>query len=131
MKYWTKTEVRTLRELWPNHRPTDIGAIMGRSMKSVWAHAHRIGLTIATPRKRGQPPAEEWIRLATESAKEHGVHPDHVLSGKPSRRASWARWKAWQRILDSNPRYSIAGVGRVSGHCHSTIIKGLRQVGCR
>lgn len=131
MRYWTTGDIRRLQTLWPNTKPKDIAAMMGRSTKSVWAHAHRVGLLKTPSIKRRQPPASEWIRIATETAQERGIHPGLLLAGSRKRTIVLARWEAWRRTLASNDNYSIAGLGRISGHDHATIIRGLQIMGYR
>lgn len=131
MRHFTTGDIRLLKELWPNHPLRKVAKIMGRAETSIKMHADRNGLKRISCLKLRQPPAEQWIRIATASAEKYGVPADHVLRGKPTRRAAWARWKAWEEILASNDNYSVAGVGRVSGHDHGTILRGLKQIGSR
>jgi hypothetical protein len=44
------------------------------------------------------------------------------------RKVCTARWKAWKDVLGQNPNYSIAGLGRVSGWNHASIIWGIRRL---
>lgn len=74
------------------------------------------------------PPNRVWIAAARQAAREAGVRPSLVLGDCRSRNACRARWVAWKRILDGNPRYSIAGLARVAGWDHSSILYAMRRL---
>lgn len=75
------------------------------------------------------PPQEIWTAAATQAATEAGVPLAQVVGPFKNRKAATARWRAWKHVLDQNPQYSIAGLGRASGWDHSSIIWGLRRLG--
>jgi hypothetical protein len=76
-----------------------------------------------------QPCAKTWTRVATEEAIASGVDPCAVLAGIKRRPLVDVRRRAWRRLKDAPQGYSLAGIGRVSGFNHATIIEGLRLLG--
>jgi hypothetical protein len=74
------------------------------------------------------PPLHVWISAATCAAQEAGIKPGAIIGGSMQKNVCMARWMAWKRLLDSNPRYSLAGLARVSGWHHTTIMYGMRRL---
>lgn len=79
-------------------------------------------------RKRGEPTRQEWEAIATECAKAAGVCPFKVMAGCVANGAARARGVAWKTALDRCPRWSIAGVARVSGFHHTAIMAALKRI---
>ena len=75
-----------------------------------------------------EPPAELWTSIAIEEAVRAFLPPNAVLNGDKRHRASLARWRAWKRLLDMPENFTIAGVARVSGWDHTTILYGLKRL---
>lgn len=74
------------------------------------------------------PPNRIWIAAARQAAQEANVPLKHVLGGSKSTKAATARWKAWASLIEANPRYSIAGIARVSGWHHASVLYAMRRL---
>lgn len=93
-------------------------------------------MTTTKPKKTGPrndsvkytPSREEWTAMASQAGREWLVVASGILSGSQQPRMAKARAWAWKLILDQNPHYSIAGVARVSGFDHTTILTALRRL---
>ena len=70
---------------------------------------------------RNTPPREVWIEAATQEARRSRVQPSLVMAGGLGDRVVRARWRAWRRVKDADPGYSLAGIGRISGFHHTTV----------
>lgn len=133
MTYWKVTEVRKLREMWPAHTVAEIFAEIGRSESAIRHMGLRLKLGPPFYRKKNmapqfEPPASEWIRVATQCAILAGACPKRVISGERTGALSRVRWRAFRHLLDSNPNWSAAGLGRVSGFDHTSILRGMRRL---
>lgn len=127
-KPWMTSEDRIVREMWGKHSMREIARVLGRNQSTVFHNAARMGLPKIKTLRLGEPPADEWVEIATQHALEAGLSPGEFLAGCKLRRASKARWRAWRAILDRDHRYSVAGVARVSGFDHTSVLHGLAQV---
>jgi hypothetical protein len=76
---------------------------------------------------RTQPSARRWQVVATQEAVAAGLDPVKLMAGVITRGYPQARWRAWARLRAENPRYSLIGIGRVSGYHWASVIYGLRR----
>jgi hypothetical protein len=74
------------------------------------------------------PSAKVWIRVASEEAVAAGLDPVRLMAGDKARPYVKARWRAWARLREENPRYSLIGIGRRTGHDHSSVRYGLLRL---
>jgi hypothetical protein len=74
-----------------------------------------------------EPPADAWIKIATQVAKDACIRPTLVLDGTKTIPVVRARWRAWRIIKDTFPETSLAGIGRVSGFHHTTVLYGIAR----
>lgn len=128
---WTYPERKKLRELWLKIPSAEIGKILGRTSHAVRSYAQILHLphySQGVVAKFWEPSEQEWIAIATRHAEEARIKPSKLLAGCRTKPACIARWKAWEAVLASNDNYSIAGVARVSGFDHSSIIHGLKRL---
>lgn len=72
-----------------------------------------------------QPPVSAWLSAAHAAARETLTKPSDVLAGSTKGRCALARRIAWQAVLDAFPDVSIAGLARVSGFDHTSILSSL------
>lgn len=78
-----------------------------------------------------EPDEFAWIMAAHKAADQFGVRPAEVIGDfwtRHNKNLIRARWTAWQLVLDTFPHVSAAGLGRVSGFDHTTIIRGVEIV---
>lgn len=125
---WPKELDDRLRELWPVSSLAEMSREFGLSTRRIKDRAKRLKLPIATYRERLTPSKAEWVEIASQIAREAKLRPSDVLAGCRYKAAVRARWAAWKEVLDRNPNYSIAGLGRTSGHDHTTILHGLQRL---
>lgn len=116
-------------QLWPHHSQREISKLTGITTHCVSIFGKRNGLQTISIGKLLEPSKDEWIDAAKIEAAKAMVPLAHVLGGKTYREAVRARWAAWKAVLDANPNYSIAGVGRISGYGHDTILHSLKRMG--
>lgn len=146
---WTDEEIAFICDAWGEglklrEISAQIVAVSGfrRSSSAIGGKVSRLGL----PRRayylrcdkgtrhelsrieRTEPSTEAWMAAATLAANEAGVRPSELVG--PSKRKSLGppRWRAWRSVLDSYPHVSIAGLSRVSGFHHVSIIYGLGRL---
>ena len=74
------------------------------------------------------PSAKHWCRVATEEAEAAGLDPVKLLAGEKSKGYPLARWKAFARLKNEDPDYSLSGMARVSSFDHASIRYGLRRL---
>jgi hypothetical protein len=75
-----------------------------------------------------EPDDFAWIMAAYKCARDFGVQPSLVIGDhwtRHDRNLIRARWTAWQLVLDTFPHVSAAGLGRVSGFDHTTILRAM------
>lgn len=77
---------------------------------------------------RKAPSLALWVAMASEEAHKAGLAPSMVLGPSRKSKAVWARWRAWERILDHDLRYSFAGVARTTGWDHTTILAAMKRL---
>ena len=118
-----------LIELWPHNSLDQLAMALGRSRTTVRARAIKLGLKPKRLQRLGrtEPPASAWINAASHEAREAGLRPNLVLAGCRHREFAFARARAFKTVLDAHPNCSIAGLGRVSGFDHTTILAGVRR----
>ncbi len=75
-----------------------------------------------------QPSQSHWQRVATQEAEAAGLDPVKLLAGVKTRGYPQARWRAWARLKAEDHRYSLIGIGRVSGFDHSSVHHGLNRI---
>lgn len=126
--HWTPFWEDQVREMSQTKTIGEAAAHLGILTSTLWDKGLSLGITFVPPKKAMQPEADVWIAAATKQANYLKVPLNQVLGYNPSRKASRARWKAWKAVLDSDPRYSIAGLARVSGFNHSSLMYGLSRL---
>lgn len=114
--------------LWGIYPATKIGRIMGLSPARVAGKAKRLELPDRPHRMLYEPRRADWIRVVSAHAKAQQLAPREVMAGRKFRPAVIARWRAFQQMLDEFPNMSMAGLGRVSGFDHTSILHGLRRI---
>lgn len=87
------------------------------------------GLASGKYAQRYEPSKQEWIAAATLAAQEGRVSPSDVMAGVIRPNITAARWRAWKALLEANPKLSVAGVARVSGFDHSSLLHSFRKTG--
>jgi len=75
-----------------------------------------------------RPTKRVWVNVAKEVASETGVCAEAILQGNRNRKVVVARWEAWRRVLDSNPRYSVLGLARIAGFDHTAVLHGIKKL---
>lgn len=134
---WTPEMDRTLTDLWGHRSRPSIGKDLGLPVGRVERRAKKLRLPRYRVGKPFEPTKQQWIDVATEKAHEAGVSAVRLMAGKSHKPITHARWRAFKAILERNPYLSIAGVARVAGFDHTTVLNGLKrlpqieQMGCR
>ena len=105
-------------------RQCAIAARLGIKSQRVSYHAVRL---LGSKQLSRKPSRQKWVTAATEAAKDAWIPVGWVLSGKKLRPAVLARWTAWKALADEG-RYSISGIGQVSGHDHTSVLHGIRRL---
>lgn len=126
--HWTPYWDAKLREIAPMMTAQEASDLLGVHRDTLVTRARRIGRPFPKVKTLNQPTSDEWIQAASVEAAQAGVRVGDVLAGDRRPGPCVARWRAWKRVLDSNPRYSIIGVARISGFDHSTIIVSQRRL---
>lgn len=124
-KHWTPAKDDELAYLGSIHHMAAIARIMRMPVRLVADRAKLLGLRILTQEQASEPTKGEWIHAATLEAIAAHIAPIHILRGSKLRYHAHARWRAWRRLLDENPDYSVKGLSRVCGTDHSSILNGL------
>ena len=73
-----------------------------------------------------RPPKYVWLQYATEAAVAADIHPERVLTHCRDKASTRARWAAWAAILATG-RYTVAGLAKVCGWHHTSILYGLKM----
>lgn len=118
---WTVAEKTYLEQ--NAHLPArTIGEALGRSRQSVNSHRVTLGLAKATATR----PSRALVRsLAEKWAPEAKCTVPQVLADHRERHVAWARWQVMRELVDQG--YSRAGVARVLGMNHASVINGLKR----
>ena len=74
-----------------------------------------------------RPPKYVWLQYATEAAVAADIHPERVLTHCRDKASTRARWAAWAAILATG-RYTVAGLAKVCGWHHTSILYGLKMI---
>lgn len=101
---------------------------MGLRVNTVWARAYHKKIKAIPLRVSREPTVGEWIGIASAVAREAGLPAKAILGRHRDKRSSQARWRAWRRLLDEYPEYSIAGLARAANYNHTSVIYGLRRL---
>jgi hypothetical protein len=125
---WTEAMEDKLVRLWGTMPRAAIARAMGLTDWRVKWKAEDMDLPMQPMKKSFEPLRSDWIAIATQKANEVKIPPGIVLAGAGGYAGVVARWRAWREILDIHPQLSIAGVARVSGFDHTTILYGLRRL---
>lgn len=100
---------------------------MGMPQWVVTREAAKLNLRPLKANLRGEPKSADWMRIAAEEAQSAGLKPSVIVGHNKTRPVVQARWRALKRLMDENPHCSLAGVGRVVGCDHSSLIHMLRR----
>lgn len=125
---WSPAMDKQLAELWPSRSSNHIAKIMGLTYHSVWRRGTVLGLSKGPRTVMFEPSKEAWIRAATIHANAARVRPSDVMAGRCYRAACNARWLAWRDLATTYPGISIAGIGRISGFDHTSVLHGLKRL---
>lgn len=117
--------IRQNRERLPNRQ---IAAILGRTAQAVSNHAVDLGLPRPFVGGRYQPPLELWLEIARSEAVKASVRPCDVIGGSLYPKHVRARWAAFRRIKDENPRFSVKGIATVAGFHHASLFHAFRKL---
>lgn len=151
---WTPERTQIVRDNWAAHNGREIAAMIGADCTCwiVWSkvavldlprrpHIMRVGPPKPARKNRPQkrppkivrftPTEQEWLEVATQVATERGLRPSLLMGGKIDPAYTAARWAAWRALKDRSPAYTLAGVGRVSGYDHSSLVNAFRQMAVR
>lgn len=120
---WTAADYRTLKRLWPDTKL--IADRIGQPENAVKVVARGLGYRL---KSSYTPCPKIWTAIATQEAHRDGLDPVALLAGAVRKGYPEARWRAWRRVLDASPHYTIAGVGRASGHHWATVLYGLKRL---
>lgn len=123
--YWNPARDAELAYLGEIHHLAGTARVMRVSSQKVAQRAKLLGLELLTQEQASTPTKGEWIGAATKEAIAACIAPIHVLRGSRVRTHIYARWRAWQRLLDENPNYCPKGIATVSGFDYSTVSNGL------
>ncbi len=126
---WTDDMEAQLKAMWGCIMLKDISQAMGLSEERLRHRAKRLGLPLKPLRRLYEPTKAVWIDKASIRARELRQAPREVLAGAKGKKPSLARWRAWKDVLDEFPCCSIAGVARISGFDHTSVLHGLRRLG--
>ncbi|MBU6427364.1 hypothetical protein KGQ27_04010 [Patescibacteria group bacterium] len=74
-----------------------------------------------------RPPKYVWLQYATEAAVAADIHPERVLTHFRDKASTRARLAAWAAILATG-RYTVAGLAKVCGWHHTSILYGLKMI---
>jgi len=125
---WTPEMDATLLRMWPHARYLDMAKELNITIWYIKRHAKRLGLLEAPREDRTMPTFQEWHAIASETAQEFGLRPSTILGPAQTSRVCTVRWEAWRRLKASNPRFSLAGIGRTTGFDHTSVRYGLMRL---
>jgi len=126
--YWTPAKDAELAALGRIAHLAQIARTLRLQGHIVAKRVNLLGIEVLTQAQAGTPTKGEWLGAATRAAIEARLDPVHVLRGARDKPYVHARWRAWKMILDENPGYTVKGLAAVSGHDHTTVLHGLRQL---
>lgn len=128
MTYGPPSYMQCLQELCQTHHVGAAARIMGVNVMTAYGRANRRGFNALNCATAVSPTDGEWIGAVKTEADLAGVDYRKVLAGARLPQIVFARWRAFQRILDEFPNYSIAGLARTSGFHHSSILYGVSRL---
>lgn len=79
-------------------------------------------------RNKKPVPAELWHASAIREAVRARIPLEAVTGRALEWGAVLARWRAWKRVLDANPDYSVLSLAKVSGFDHTTILYAMKRL---
>lgn len=126
--YWTPERDRELAKLGRTAHIARIARTLRLPVHTVSKRIALLGIPVLTQEQAGTPTKGEWLGAATRAAMATNLDPVHILRGARDKPYVLARWKAWRMILDENPDYTVNGVAAISGHDHTTVLHGLREL---
>ena len=71
-------------------------------------------------------PKALWVAIATQEALLARVRPSLVMGTCARKDVCTVRWKAWKRVLETDPRYSVFSLAKICGYNHATILRALK-----
>lgn len=128
MIYGPQTYLQRLGELCVTLHVGAAARIMGVDAGGAYARAIRAKIELLPVAVATAPTDGEWIGAAMAEGELAGVNYKRILGGDRQAPVALARWKAFKRILDEYPNYSVAGLARTSGYHHSTVMYGIRRL---
>lgn len=123
--YWTPARDNELARLGELHHLAGAARVMRITSQKAAKRAKLLGLTVLTQEQASIPSKGEWIGAATRAAIAACVAPVHVLRGSKKQPHVYARWRAWQALLDENSSYCPKGIATIAGFNYSTVSNGL------
>lgn len=127
-RLWTPQLDDELREHCTQTYVKEVGRRMEISHEEVRQRVKLLGIKPLTVAESQAPTQGEWIGTVSRLAAEARLHPSLILAGSKGRCHSLVRAKAWRAILDENPHYTVAGVAKISGHDHTTLLSALKKL---
>jgi len=128
---WTEEMDSRLRELWPRMSGAKIAKIFDLPVERVRRRVRALGLpshrVVRYGKKSGQPARNVLEQAYRDQAGPAAPFKDIAL-GERHQAACIARWRAFQIVLCTVPGVTIAGVARVAGYDHTTILHGLNRL---
>lgn len=88
---------------------------------------HQRHLRGHAPNKK-RVPAELWQASALREAVRARIPLEAVTGRALEWGAVLARWRAWKRVLDADPDYSVLSLAKVSGFDHTTILYAMKRL---
>lgn len=129
---WTAAMDAELKVLWPKYSQREVAQRMGLYISSVQLRAKRLFLPkrthIHSNKRRRWQPSRAVIEQAYAAQAGPAAPLNDMLVGSRRLSVSVARWRAFQTILRDHPEVSIAGLSRVAGFHHSSILHGLARL---
>lgn len=125
---WTASMDNQLRTMWRYNSCQQIADALGLTLCRIWARAGKLNLPKKTSRKFREPERQAWIEAAKLAADACDVSHLEILRGERRYPVARARWHAFKIVLDSDPRVSIVGLGRIAGYDHTAIMYGLKRL---
>lgn len=125
---WTPILDGAVRDLSGQYHLAEAARLIGLPPDQLRDRANKLGVSFLPVKEAREPTKGEWIHYATVAAAKAGLQPRVLLSGCRALRYAKARWEAWEALHKEHPEYSIAGIARVSGHHHVTVLKVLARL---
>lgn len=125
---WSPVLDDWLKELWGRGSVEAIAREMNLTPRRVKTRALKLGLPTPRLARTYEPTKQDWIDIASTQAEAARINKVKLLAGERKRVYSEARWRAWRDLMALHPHISMAGMARVSGFHHTSVINGLRQL---